>query len=82
MRIVLGGGSGMPTTIKLTDPQYPRSGITITWTKTVRRLDIWGWYDHYVGIDGTSMTLGQFFKRLNITQKDCEKAFKEGAKND
>ncbi len=69
----------MPTTIKLTnDPLYPRSGIAITWTRRASRLDIWGWYDHYVGFEGASITLGQLFERLNITQKDCEKAFKKG----
>jgi hypothetical protein len=38
-------------------------------------LDISGWYDSYTAIENTSMTLGEFFSRLGITEADCKKAF-------
>jgi hypothetical protein len=40
-------------------------------------LYISGWYDSYAAIESTSMTLGEFFSRLGITEADCKKAFKE-----
>ena len=66
----------MPKTMYLTDGEYQRSGISITWTKSAKRLDISGWYDSYGGIEPTSMGLDVFFHRLGITQKDCLDAFK------
>jgi len=52
------------------------SGMNITWTPTAQRLDISGWYDSYVGIPGQSFSLGEFFSKLGITEKDCQRAFK------
>ncbi len=52
-----------------------RSGIDVTWTKSAQRLDIGGWYDSHVGLEGDSMTLRQFFDQLGITEQDCKKAF-------
>lgn len=57
-----------------------RSGIEVTWTKTPMRLDIGGWYDSFVGIESGSFTLREFFDKLGITYKDCQKAFKEKTK--
>lgn len=54
-----------------------REGIDITWTPSAQRLDISGWYDSFVGIPGKSMTLREFFTKLNITEKDCKKAWKD-----
>jgi hypothetical protein len=53
------------------------SGITIEWVKTYQRLDIHGHYDSFVGIEGTSLTLREFFDLLGITERDCAKAFRE-----
>lgn len=66
----------MPTTIYLPE-NAQRSGISITWTPSANRLDIFGWYDTYVGIEYTSMTLREFFNKLGITKKKCEAAWKE-----
>jgi hypothetical protein len=66
----------MPKRIDLTD-EYAHSGIDITWTPTAQRLDIGGWYDSCVGLEGGSLTLRQFFEKLGITEKDCVKAFKQ-----
>lgn len=54
-----------------------RSGVNVTWVKTRQRLDIGGWYNSRVGIEGGSMTLREFFAAMGITAKDCEKAFRE-----
>ncbi len=53
-----------------------RSGIDVRWTPSAQRLDVGGWYDSMVGLEGESMSLRQFFDRLGITEKDCVKAWK------
>lgn len=57
----------------------PTSGVEITYTPTANRLDINGWYDGFVHIQGASMTLREFFDALGIDQKTCESAFKRKA---
>lgn len=64
----------MPRTLNLGNDS---SGITITWTPSASRLDISGYFDEFVGIEGGSFTLAEFFKKLGITKKDVDKAFKE-----
>jgi hypothetical protein len=64
----------MPRTIKLGNDN---TGITITWTPSASRLDISGYFDEFVGIEGGSFTLAEFFKELGITEKDVKKALKE-----
>ena len=51
------------------------SGIQVAWTPTSKRIDISGYYDSCVGIEGVSMSLRGFFDHLGITEKDCIKAF-------
>ena len=53
------------------------SGVVITWTPSAMRLDIGGWYDHYVGTEPESMNLKEFFNRLGIRKEHCLKALKE-----
>lgn len=66
----------MPKKIYLPeDAQY--SGIDVVWTKTSQCISIGGWYDNCYGIPGEAMTLREFFDRLGITEKDCQKAFKK-----
>jgi hypothetical protein len=60
----------MPNTIHLTK-SHANSGISITWKKTSQRVSIGGWYD-----GRESMTLRELFDLLEITEKDCKKAFK------
>lgn len=57
--------------------QSDRNGIMIRYTKSKRMLDISGWYDRMVGIEGQMLTLREFFDRCGITRKDCERAFNE-----
>jgi hypothetical protein len=66
----------MPKTITLGNDN---DGINITWTPSAQRLDVDGYYDSFVGIQGKSFTLAEFFKELGITEKDVRKAFKEVA---
>jgi hypothetical protein len=56
--------------------KWGHSGISITWTPSAQRLNVSAWYDSFVGIEGDSMTLHQFFDKLGITEKDCAKAFR------
>lgn len=68
------GWKVMPKTIFIgTDD----NGIAITWTPSARRIDIDGWYDGMVGIEGRSFTLAEFFREFGITEKDVKKALKE-----
>lgn len=67
----------MPTQIVFTDADFKRSGIEITYKKTRQLLEVSGWYDSFVGIEGNTLTLHQFFTLLGITLKDCTRAFKE-----
>ena len=67
----------MPKTMVLPEVDYPmHSGIDITWTPSADRLDIDGFYDSFVDIPPTSMTLGQFFEKLGITEKHVLKALR------
>jgi predicted transcriptional regulator len=68
----------MPKTLNLGNDN---SGITITWTPSASRLDISGYFDEFVGIEGGSFTLAGFFRELGITEKDVRKALKEVASN-
>lgn len=67
----------MPKVMFLPRGAISRSGISIEWTKTTKKLYIAGWYDSHCGIPGESLTLREFFDELGITEKDCQKAFKE-----
>jgi hypothetical protein len=58
-------------------PESQRTGIRIEWTPSTERLYISGWYDFMVGIEGESLTLREFFDRLNITEAHCRKAFRK-----
>jgi len=57
------------------DAEASRSGIKISYTMSNQAIAIFGWYDGFVGIEGESMTLREFFIRLGITEKECHKAF-------
>jgi hypothetical protein len=67
----------MPKKLHLGPDWQVSAGISIEWTPTSQRLDISGWYDGCVGIEGESLTLRELFDRLNITEAHCRKAFRE-----
>jgi len=64
----------MPTRINI-PKDADRNGVAVEYTKSSRRLYIHGWYDSMVGIEGEGMSLAQFFQKLGISKKDCNKAF-------
>lgn len=64
----------MPKKIYL-PPDATDSGVEITWTPSGQRLDVSGWYEHCAGLEGGSMSLRDFFDALDITEKDCAKAW-------
>ena len=55
----------------------PHEGIRVQYIQRRRTLRIGGWYDGFVGIETTELTLKEFFLSLNITLKDCQAAFVE-----
>jgi len=55
----------------------PRVGIDIRYVKSRRVLQIGGWYDSIVGIEGGEVALGEFLRGLGITAQDCAKALKD-----
>jgi hypothetical protein len=56
---------------------YRTAGIELNYVKKRQTLTISGWYDSFVGIEPTQLTLAQFFKRLGITEQDCRLAFQK-----
>ena len=58
------------------------SGIEVHYIKRRKVLIISGWYDHFVGIEPTELTLAQFFEMLGITEKDCRLAFQKREEKD
>ena len=56
------------------------NGISITYTKGRKEFDISGWYDTYVGIQSTTVSLAEFLQEFGITLKDCEKALEKPIK--
>lgn len=54
------------------------AGIRVLYIQRRKTLRISGWYDRFVGIEPTEITLADFFKTLNITFKDCQSAFGDG----
>lgn len=53
------------------------SGIAIEYVKSKKRLDIFGFYDHFVGIEGDSISLAEFCEKLGITREDLPKRKRE-----
>jgi len=45
-------------------------GINVTYRKGAKMLDISGWYDHCVGIEGGQISLVDFCTRLGIRKED------------
>ena len=62
-------------------PNCNSSGIEVRWTKSAQRIDISGWYNSFVGLEGGSLSLKEFFDKLGITEQDCKKAFARVAKS-
>ena len=52
------------------DPKWRHSGVDITYVKSRNVLYIGGWYDSYVGIPSTEMSVPEFCEKLGITAKD------------
>ena len=42
------------------------SGIMVEYVKSRDTLNVFGWYDHYVGIEPQSIPLAEFKKQLGI----------------
>ena len=53
------------------------SGIKIVFIKRRQVLDIYGWYDGMVGIEGAEISLREFLTRLGITLPMVKKALDE-----
>ncbi len=52
------------------------SGIDITYTGRKRLLDIGGWYDGNVGLQGRQLSLTEFCRELGITAADLRATIK------
>lgn len=62
---------------QITFSRYDTNGITLRYIKTREELDFYGWYDHFVGIEGGSISFVEFCKLLGIEAKTLRKAIKE-----
>jgi hypothetical protein len=64
----------MPKTMYLPRTTYKiNSGIMIEYVFGTQMIYISGWYDTFVGIEGTEMKLGDFLKELGVKPKDLRK---------
>ncbi len=52
-------------------------GIDVRYRPGRGEIEISGWYDHMVGIEGAAIPLGDFLRGLKLTVKDCAKALGE-----
>ena len=57
--------------------EFDSSGIKIHYTKSRKTIDVFGWYDRIVGIEGGEISLLDFIKQLEISVKDLKKVIKE-----
>lgn len=62
-----------PKRIDITD-SLGISGISVEYIRSKQVLNISGWYDSFVGIEGARMPLKEFFERLGIKYSDVVKA--------
>jgi len=53
------------------------SGITVRYFPTNKLIDISGFYDSIVGIQGTEIPLKDFLQQLGITLADCKKSLED-----
>ena len=71
------GGHKMKPKVIICPPDADRSGIQVRFTKASQSLNISGWYDTFVGIEPTTISLRDFLKQLGITEAQCRKALAE-----
>jgi len=55
----------------------PSSGIGMQFTRSRLALSVFGWYDHYVGIQGHEKTLAEWCRLLEISAADLRKVAKQ-----
>ena len=58
---------GMPRNIEIGN-KY--SGVKIEYVKSRKVINVWGWYDTCVGIEGREMPLWEFCAELGIKRED------------
>lgn len=58
------------------------SGIRVNYVRTRRVVELYGWYDGFVGIEPVLLSLGEFCRTLGITPKDVELALKKLEKDE
>lgn len=63
-----------PKSLRVSNPVYGEgAGMEVTYVKSRRAISFSGWFDHFVGIEGVEMPLGQFLQELGITETDVRK---------
>ena len=60
---------GLPKSIQFGNES---SGIKIEYIKSRDVLCIFGWYDHYVGIEGTEINFCEFCEKLGIKHTEAQ----------
>lgn len=64
------------------NPWGASSGIVIEYVRRRRALNFHGWFDHYVGIEGDTLTLADLFRQLHIPPAHVRAALRELEKDD
>lgn len=62
---------------RITFSEHDSSGITVSYVKSRESLSIHGWFDHFVGIEGGSISFVEFCKALGVEKKTLMKALEE-----
>ena len=63
--------------IDFTDEQYSRSGVCVEYVKKSNTLNVHGWYDTYVGIEGSVIGLREFLDALGVPDVALRRVLKE-----
>ena len=53
------------------------SGIRVSYTKSRRALELSGWFDHFVGIEGGEVGLAEFLSALGVSDRDLRAVLRE-----
>ena len=58
-------------------PFSGHAGVDVTYYRNRLALTIGGWYDSFVGIAPTNLTLADFLKRIGVRPADLRKVLRE-----
>ena len=58
------------------------SGVKVEYTKRRRSVCMWGWYNHYVGMDPLTIGLRELLDALEVSDRDLRVVIRDRAKGE